>query len=86
MFSKTPRSISNFNSTEKNFMCLIGFGKKKKKGLSYNIFLVSKMCFKKTMSENKFSFEKLKQLLILILLQKVFMFKGSLDMSMVGVY
>ena len=39
------------NITEKNWMRLTGFGKKNLKGLSSKIFLVSKMFFKKAMSE-----------------------------------
>ena len=52
MFCKIhPGSTSDFNIIEKNSMRLAGFKKKNIKGLSSKIFLVSKMFFKKAMSE-----------------------------------
>ena len=48
-----PRSISDFDITEKSLMWLAGFRKENIKGLSSKIFLVSKMLFKKAMSEKK---------------------------------
>ena len=49
MFGKIhPFSISDFNITEKNLMRSAGIRKKNIKGLLPKIFLISKMCFKKT--------------------------------------
>ena len=58
MFSKIhPGSISDFNITEKNLMWFTGF-RKNVKGLSSKIFLVSKIFFKKAMSEKKIQFSE----------------------------
>ena len=48
-----PGSIFDFNITEKNSMWLAGFRKKDKKGLSFKIFLVSKIVFRMAMSKKK---------------------------------
>ena len=60
MFSKMhPDSMSDFDIIEKNSMQLAG-RKKNIKILPSNIFLLSMMFFKKTMSKKLSSFQKLK--------------------------
>ena len=81
---KDPGSMWDSITTEKNLMRIAGMKKNMKwyqiKVLLSRVFVVPKMFYKQVISEKESGFQKLKQLLILILLQQTLMLKDSLGM------